>query len=463
MPGLAPAAKKELQQRILYLRFDPDNPDDRREIIDYCYSDCDGGAALYQRLHDRVPALLMAHWVEYLKAVARMELRGIPFDVAGYDRIQRLQPAIKARLIGNVNATWPVFQGESFNRKSLLRWCRTVGIDWPPRISDTTGKPYFSFDREAMKDMAGRHPFVAELREVLKTLDQFESWSLAVDPVLRRHYYSTWVFRSVTGRNQPRGFVFSGPKWLRWLITAESRDHLLVYVDYVAQEVGVAAALSGDPTLRATYETDDCHMDFAVRAGAAPAGATKKTHPAVRKQYKTVNLGTLYGQTAFGIATRLGIGHQDADRLLADHRALFPTFWRWSERVVQGAYDRGWIRTPCGWHSRVPFPGNERTWMNWPMQSVGGDVMRLTITYLDRQNVRLLAPVHDGFLLSCRRDQLADLRAAVDYACGTAVEQVLPGFPLRWDVTAYERGRFEDEDGQPLWDRLQLIMEEADA
>jgi hypothetical protein len=372
-----------------------------------------------------------------------------------------MRPVIKARLIGNVNATWRVFDGETFKKAAFLGWCRSEGIDWPTKISETTRKPYYCFDKDVMKDMEGRHPFIAELRQVLKTLKAFEGRALAVDPVSRRHYYSTSVFRAVTGRNQPRGFVFAGPKWLRWLITAESPDHVLVYVDFVAQEMGIAAALSGDPVMRAVYESDDCHMAFAVRAGAAPAGATKKTHPQVRKPYKTVNLGVLYGQTAYGIAGRLGIAYAEAEKLLADHRALFPDFWRWSDRTVQAAFDRGRIATPCGWQSRVPFPSNERTWMNWPVQSTGSDIMRLTVTYLDRQNAHLLAPVHDGFLLSCRRDQLADLRDAVNYACGTAVEQVLPGFPLRWDFSVYD-GRFEDEDGKPLWDKLQAIMEEAD-
>ncbi len=98
--------------------------------------------------------------------------------------------------------------------------------------------------------------------------------------------------------------------------------------------------------------------------------------------------------------------------------------------------------------------------MNWPMQSIGADIMRLTIIYFDRQGVRVLAPVHDGFLLSCRRDQLADLRAAVNYACKTAVEHVLPGCPMRPDFTPF-KNRFEDEDGLPLWNRLQKILTEV--
>jgi hypothetical protein len=463
LPALAPAEKKELQQKILHLRFDRSNPSDWEEIVRYCFSDCAGAAALYRHLVDRVPPALMAHWCEYLKAVGRMELRGIPFDAVEYFRIQRMRPVIKARLIGSVNATWPVFAGETFKRGAFLAWCRSVGITWPVKVSDTTGKPYCPVDKDTLKEMEARHPFIADVREVLKTLKQFEGRALTVDERLGRHFFSTSVFRSVTGRNQPRNFVFSGPKWLRYLILPESPDHVLVYVDFVAQEVGIAAALSRDLTLRAIYDAEDCHMAFAIRAGAAPPGATKDSHPKVRKQYKTANLGVLYGQTAHGLVARLGISHAAAEAILADHRLLFPDFWRWSEGTVQAAYDRGWIKTPCGWRSKVPFRSNERTWMNFPMQAAGGDIMRLTVTYLDRQNVRILAPVHDGFLLSCRRDQLADLRDAVNFACATAVEQALPGFPLRWDFTVHDHGRFEDEDGEPLWTKLQDILEDADA
>src|SRR5262249_6077189 len=333
----------------------------------------------------------------------------------GYDNLRESQTTIRSGLISEVNRTWPVYQGGAFNGKSFFRWCRKTGIDWPHKVSEATGEPYQPLDDETWRDMEGRDAFIQQLRQVRKTLTQINKRSLVVDPVTRRHYFATSVFRSVTGRNQPRNFIFCGPKWMRFLILSESPEHVLVYVDFVAQEVGLAAGLAGDPVMRAIYEADDCHMAFAIRAGAAPAGATKRTHPDVRKQYKTVNLGVLYGQTAFGIAPRLGISFPEAEKLLDDHHALFPVFWRWSERTVQGAFDRGWIATPCGWRSRVPFPSNERTWRNFCVQGAGADVMRLTVTYMDRQGVRILAPIHDGFLLSCRRDQLADLRAAVDY------------------------------------------------
>ena len=92
--------------------------------------------------------------------------------------------------------------------------------------------------------------------------------------------------------------------------------------------------------------------------------------------------------------------------------------------------------------------------MNWPMQATGSDIMRLTVIYLDQQNVQILAPVHDGFLLTCRRHELDDLNAAVETACKTAIDQVIPGFPLRWDTEVHEV-RFEDEDGLPIWNLIQ--------
>ena len=386
-----------MQDKCLHLDFDPDSPQDRQEITEYCFSDCDGCVGLFPRLKGKIAWSQMAHWAEFLKTAAHSELRGIPIDAALFRRVIDNKDSIRQALIDQINKTHPLFDHGVFKGKRFLRWCDSAGIKWPVKESPRTGKWYRPLDDDTFNDMSGRHPFIQAVRQVRKTLKQLDNRSMVIDEVDGRHYFGTHAFRSVTGRNQPRAFLFSGPKWLRWLVVPESPDHVLVYVDYVAQEIGVAAALSGGVAMRQIYEASDCHMAFAIRAGAAPADATKVTHAAVRKQYKTVNLGVLYGQTAHGIGPRLGIGRISAQRILDDHQRLFPTFWGWSERVVQRAFNSGTISTPCGWRSRVPPLSNERTWMNFPMQATGTDIMRLTMAYAGRQNVRLLAPVHDGF------------------------------------------------------------------
>ena len=56
-------------------------------------------------------------------------------------------------------------------------------------------------------------------------------------------------FRSRTGRNQPSNakFIFGPGKWMRGLIKPP-QGKVLAYIDWSAQEVAIAAALSGDQT-----------------------------------------------------------------------------------------------------------------------------------------------------------------------------------------------------------------------
>ena len=464
-PHLALLDKEIIRNRILYLDFDWGNPTDREEINNYCFGDCDGCGLLYRHLHDKINTKVMDYWCEYAKAISSIELRGIPFDFMTTNLIWLSGHWICEDFINQVNHVYPIFVGTSFKCRAFFKWLNANNIAWPWKKSETTGRMVQSLDQDTMEDMEGRHPFIRRVRQVLRTYESFyERRPLKVDGTSRRHYFSTWPFRSITGRNQPRNFVFSGPKWLRYLIVPESPNYALSYIDFKAEEVGIAASLSDDANMREMYRSRDAHLWFAIADGAVPPDATKKTHPEIRAKYKTVNLGVLYGQTAYGISHRLGVTIDEAGALFKAHRQLFPQYWSWSRRVVQAAYDRGEIRTKLGWGCRVPPHSKKRTWMNWPIQSAGGDIMRLTVIYLERLGVRVLAPVHDGFLCSGRLDQVedsktdpgekvlcAELQGRVDRALRTAAVQVLGEDLLRWDVKVYT-DRFRDGDGKDLWD-----------
>src|SRR5262249_45502267 len=147
-------------------------------------------------------------------------------------------------------------------RNAFLRWAKRVGIRWPIKRSDVNGRLYHPIDDDSLKSLECRHPFIAELRQARKTLKSLSNQRLLIDWPTSRHYFSTIPFRSVTGRNQPRHFVFGCPKWMRWLVLPPSADHVLVYVDFSAQEIGIAAALSGDSAMHQMYAAADPHMAF---------------------------------------------------------------------------------------------------------------------------------------------------------------------------------------------------------
>jgi len=69
----------------------------------------------------------------------------------------------------------------------------------------------------------------------------------------------------------------------------------VAYVDFAAQEIGIAAALSGDERMIAAYQSGDTYLAFATVAGLVPQGVTGETHPVVRKRAKEVMIGVNYG------------------------------------------------------------------------------------------------------------------------------------------------------------------------
>ena len=141
LPHMAPADKQDLRQRLARLEFDPIS--ERQLVINYCLDDCAGCAALYPILVSQIDPAVMAHWCEYLKAISRMELRGVPIDVTTARLILRHRESIRNTLIERVNRTWPIYGRDgTFRRKSFWAWCYHQGIAWPTTRSKTSGRPY---------------------------------------------------------------------------------------------------------------------------------------------------------------------------------------------------------------------------------------------------------------------------------------------------------------------------------
>jgi DNA polymerase-1 len=88
----------------------------------------------------------------------------------------------------------------------------------------------------------------------------------------------------------------------------------------VAQEIGIGAQLSGDPTLISDYLAGDPHLRFAVRSGLAPEGASKESHGEVRNLIKPVSLGVAYGISKYGVAAQTGKSLRWAAEILATWR-----------------------------------------------------------------------------------------------------------------------------------------------
>ena len=344
------------------------------------------------------------------------------------------------------------FKAERFAKFLLER-----GIAWPKNAHGV-----LKLDDDTFGDQARRWPELQPLRELRATLGGLRLTGLEVGSDGRNRCLLS-PFKSATGRNQPSNtkFVFGPAKWMRGLIRPPE-GFGLAYIDFASQEIGIAAALSGDERMAEGYRAGDPYMAFAKAAKLVPPDATKTTHKLMRERCKSVVLGINYGMGPETLAMQAGITPAEAKELLRLHKETYKPFWRWSEDVVAAAMLTNEMRTVFGWRRRVGREPNPRSLMNFPMQAHGAEMMRLAAIAATEAGIEVCAPVHDAFLIAAPLSRLeADISAMRDIM-SRAGRAVTNGLDIRTDAEVVRwPGRYMDERGKTMWDRVVTLLDRA--
>jgi hypothetical protein len=346
-------------------------------------------------------------------------------------------------------------------RFSAERWAAYLtrqGIPWPRLESGA-----LALDDDTFREMARTYPAqVGPIRELRHTLGQLRLNELGVGSDGRNRCLLS-AFGSKTGRNQPSNskFIFGPSVWLRSLIQP-APGRAVAYVDWSQQELGIAAALSGDHAMQEAYTSGDFYLTFAKMAGAVPAEATKQTHAAERDQFKTVALGVLYGLSADGLARKLAVAPCRGRELLQLHRQTFRDFWDWSDRIETEGMLQLRLRSVFGWTVHVGPDANPRSLRNFPMQANGAEMLRLACCLATERGIEVAAPVHDALLVEGSAEDIDEVVVRTQEAMRQASELVLPGFPLRTDAKVVRHpDRYLDERGRKMWEVVSRILTEV--
>jgi DNA polymerase I len=273
------------------------------------------------------------------------------------------------------------------------------------------------------------------------------------------------AFRSVTGRNQPSNseFIFGLAKWLRGLVKPEP-GMAIAYCDWICQEIGIAAALSGDEALREAYRSGDPYLAFGKKAGLIPADATADSHPNERHLFKACCLGLNYAMGPETLAINTGKGVPQARALIQAHREAYRDFWRWSNAAVDSAMSTGQMSSALGWRLRAGPRVRAGTFRNYPMQANGAEMMRLASCLAIEAGIEVCCPVHDAFLITA---SIAEIEEKAEAMCSTmraASREVLSGFEIGADkkVVTYP-DRYMDKRGVDFWHRVWALVAAVEA
>ncbi len=447
-------ALEKAEMRELANRGEPYPPEERRPLLDYCQTDVVALAALLPAMVDQLDldrALLRG---AYMFALARVEATGVPIDAATWRLLLKHWARLRAWIIAQVDEAYGVYVNGSFTISRFDAWLLRAGIPWPRLPSGR-----LRLDGETFDAMALSHPRVRGLRDLRATLGKMTTPKLAVGRDGRNRVMLS-AFSSKTGRNQPSNaaFIFGAARWMRWLIRPV-QGRAIAYIDWEQQEFAIAAWLSGDANMIAAYLSGDCYMAFAILDGAAPVGATKATHGAVRDKYKRCVLATQYLMSAESLAVSMGCDFATARALLDAHRKTFTTFWAWAERHYNAAALSGRAVATYGWPLHLTNETKARTVYNFPMQANGAEMLRIAIILAIDAGLEVCAPVHDAILIEADADAIDAAVAKAQECMAQASAYVLGGFRLRTDAEIVRwPDRFPGKAGDPILAAVQSFL-----
>jgi hypothetical protein len=275
-------------------------------------------------------------------------------------------------------------------------------------------------------------------------------------------------FGTKTGRNaQGPKALFPNPAWMRHLICPE-KGRAVAYLDYVTQEPRIAAARSGDKVLAELCQREDFHMAMAVACGVAPPGAKKKTHPAERRIGKTMGLALLFGGMEPMLMRNAGVTRGRATELLRMQRETFPDFYAWSDLYAHKGLCgaplfslMGWRFWPRYWPRDGSTP--DRRCRNFPVQSVGADIMHVAGILALLAGIRLCAIVHDAFVIEATVQDIErvteEMRGIMEEAARLVLGVTIPAKPY----IVRHGEQFIDDDGKEDFARLMSMLEALEA
>ena len=166
-----------------------------------------------------------------------------------------------------------------------------------------------------------------------------------------RNRPSLFPFCTATGRNAHAKSLFNAHASMRSFMVFP-HDTIGVYLDWRTQEVGIAAARSGDEVLMADYSGGDVYYGLAraLRPNVRPRSETvEEIKTRLRQRMKSLQLGVNYGMGVPSLAKGLDRHPLIASTIIELHKQNIRAFGSGATNMVQQAMLDRKMETVFGW------------------------------------------------------------------------------------------------------------------
>ena len=353
-----------------------------------------------------------------MHALAVMERNGILIDIP---KLAAQGQVVGQRLL-ELEKQIHELAGQPFNIQSPKQIGEILfgKLELPVVKKTPSGAP--STDEEVLQKLAENYPLPARIldyRSLAKLQSTYiEKLPRMVHPKTGRVHTSFSQAVAVTGR-----LASSDPnlqnipvrteegRKIREAFVAPTGSHL-VSADYSQIELRIMAHIAEDESLLKAFAAgEDIHKATASEMFHVPLDQVSSEQ---RRYAKVINFGLIYGMSAFGLASNLGIERSAAQQYIDTYFARYPGVAQYMADTRVLAKEHGYVETVFGRRLWLPEirsangmrrQGAERAAINAPMQGTAADLIKMAMIavqeWLEKNKLetRLLLQVHDELVL----------------------------------------------------------------
>jgi hypothetical protein len=446
----------------------------REAVFRYCEEDVRTSTELLRRQvrgHGSRPPVdthEVLHWSNYSgKAVARIQARGMPIDMPLWNMVQENKALVVDALLRRFDPSYgagdSIYSPEGeWSYYRFEQWLIRAGVTAWPRLQ--SGE--LEIDGDAFRMMYGAHPAIEGLHALRDSLGVIVRARI---PIGRdgRNRPSLFPFGTATGRNAQAKSLFNAHAAMRSFMKFPA-DRIAVYLDWRTQEIGVAAARSGDAALMESYRSGDIYHSLAMLCGLTDDRNIKRwKHDCAdqRQRMKALQLGISYGMGVRSLSRGLDRHPLIGSEVIIRHKARYARFWEWRADMVQTAMLEREIKSEHdGWPLHISTSPNKRTLYNFPMQSGGAEMLRLASCRLCDAGLVPSMLVHDGILLELLNQDQVEQAIEIMRVAGA---ETCDGFEIGVDIDQRLEGgaRYRDKRdvAQKMWAVVMDVLAEIGA
>ncbi len=185
--------------------------------------------------------------------------------------------------------------------------------------------------------------------------------------------------------------------------------------------------------IAAFAEGHDVHTATAAKIyGVAESAVT----PEMRRAAKATNFGIIYGQSAFGLAEKLGIPRKEAAEIIKAYFEQYPAIQTYIDDRIAFAKEnlyaetldgrRRWLRDIRSSNPTVRSFA-ERNAINMPIQGTAADMIKKAMIGVHRElkkrglASRMVLQVHDELIFDVPNEELEEVRALIENCMESAM------------------------------------------